>query len=50
MLLYRDEYYNPDTADAGILEVNLAKQRNGPTGLVKLRYDKAYQTISNNFF
>lgn len=50
MLLYRDEYYNPDTAEPGILEVNLAKQRNGPTGLVKLKYDKVYQTITNNYF
>jgi replicative DNA helicase len=50
ILLYRDEYYNPDTADAGILEVNLAKQRNGPTGLVKLKYDKIYQKIENSYF
>ncbi|MEC0231167.1 replicative DNA helicase [Paenibacillus alba] len=50
ILLYRDEYYNPDTAEPGILEVNLAKQRNGPTGLVKLKYDKVYQTITNNYF
>jgi replicative DNA helicase len=50
ILLYRDEYYNPDTADVGILEVNLAKQRNGPTGLVKLKYDKIYQKIENSYF
>ena len=50
MLLYRDEYYNPDTTEPGVLEVNLAKQRNGPTGLVKLKYDKAYQTIETLFF
>jgi len=46
ILLYRDEYYNPDTEDRGILEVNIAKQRNGPTGVVKLKYDKDYQRIS----
>lgn len=50
MLLYRDEYYNPDTTEPGVLEVNLAKQRNGPTGLVKLKYDKVYQTIETLFF
>jgi replicative DNA helicase len=49
ILLYRDEYYNPDTKEPGILEVNLAKQRNGPTGLVKLKYDKVFQTISNPY-
>ena len=46
ILLYRDEYYNPDTPDKGILEVNIAKQRNGPVGVVKLKYNKDYQTIT----
>lgn len=50
ILLYRDEYYNPDTSDKGVLEVNLAKQRNGPTGLSKLNYDKVNQTITNKYF
>lgn len=47
ILLYRDEYYNPDTADRDVLEVNLAKQRNGPVGTVKLHYDKDYQRIGS---
>ncbi|AFC32167.1 replicative DNA helicase [Paenibacillus mucilaginosus 3016] len=46
ILLYRDEYYNPETSDKGILEVNVAKQRNGPTGTVKLNYDKDTQKIT----
>ncbi|AFC28371.1 replicative DNA helicase [Paenibacillus mucilaginosus 3016] len=46
LLLYRDEYYNPETSDKGILEVNVAKQRNGPTGIVKLKYDKDTQKIT----
>jgi replicative DNA helicase len=46
ILLYRDEYYNPDTSDRGVIEVNVAKQRNGPTGLIKMRYDKDYQRIT----
>ncbi|KPJ59957.1 MAG: DNA helicase, partial [Planctomycetes bacterium DG_23] len=29
LLLYRDEYYDPDSMDRGIAEVNVAKQRNG---------------------
>lgn len=31
LLLYRDVYYNPDTEHKDILEVNIAKVRNGPT-------------------
>jgi replicative DNA helicase len=38
-MLYRDEYYNPKTPDAGIAEVIIEKQRNGPTGTVKLWFD-----------
>jgi replicative DNA helicase len=47
IMLYRDDYYNPDTEDKDIMEVNLIKQRNGPTGLVKLHYDKSFQRISS---
>ncbi|MEK5358818.1 replicative DNA helicase [Paenibacillus sp. FSL L8-0709] len=46
ILLYRDEYYNLDTPDPGVMEVNLAKQRNGPTGLVKLGFKKETQQIA----
>lgn len=43
LMLYRDEYYNPEEIDvAGIAEVNIAKQRNGPTGTVKLAWQKKY--------
>jgi replicative DNA helicase len=46
IMLYRDEYYNPDTPDRGVIEVNVAKQRNGPTGLIKMKYEKSYQRIT----
>ncbi len=36
--IYRDEVYNPDTADRGIAEVIVAKQRAGNTGTVKLAF------------
>lgn len=45
MMLYRDEYYNPDTEDKDILEVNTAKNRNGSIGLTKLFFDRELQAI-----
>ncbi|HNU79369.1 MAG TPA: replicative DNA helicase [Bacillota bacterium] len=36
MFLYRDEYYHPDTEKKNIGEINIAKQRNGPTGTIEL--------------
>lgn len=38
IMLYRDEYYHPDTVDRGIAEVIITKHRNGPTGTVKLLF------------
>lgn len=38
MFLYRDEYYNKETEDKNIAECIIAKQRNGPTGTIKLAW------------
>lgn len=38
LLLYRDEYYHPDTEEPGVAEVHIAKQRQGETGVVKLAW------------
>lgn len=46
-LLYRDEYYNPDTKEPGIMEINVGKQRNGPTGTVKVAFEKSYSTVTS---
>jgi replicative DNA helicase len=47
-LLYRDEFYNKeDSEEKGIAEVNIAKQRNGPTGVVRLAFRGEYTRFDN---
>jgi replicative DNA helicase len=47
VFLYRDELYNPNTSDKNIAEVIIQKQRNGPTGSLKLRFSKEYTRFDN---
>lgn len=47
MMLYRDEYYNPDTPDRGIAEILITKHRNGPTGTIKLLFEPQYTRFLN---
>lgn len=47
IMLYRDEYYSPDTPDRGIAEVIITKHRNGPTGTVKLLFDPQFTRFRN---
>lgn len=50
MLLHREDYYRmaePDFMPDNIAEVIVAKQRNGPTGTVKLTFDNKTTTFRN---
>jgi replicative DNA helicase len=47
MMLYREEYYEPDTPDRGIAEVIITKHRNGPTGTVKLLFEPQFTRFRN---
>ncbi|MEH2104983.1 replicative DNA helicase [Nostoc sp.] len=47
IMLYRDEYYSPDTPDRGIAEVIIAKHRNGPTGTAKLLFNPQFTKFQN---
>ena len=47
MFIYRDDYYNKDTEKKNIAEINIAKQRNGPIGVVELVWMPQYTQFVN---
>src|SRR5690606_7170027 len=42
MFLHRDDYYDAESQKKNIMEIIIAKQRNGPTGLVELAFLKQF--------
>jgi replicative DNA helicase len=46
MFIHRAEMTDPDTSDKGIAELHIKKHREGPLGVVPLRYDAAITTFS----
>src|SRR5205814_4172166 len=47
IFIFRDDYYEADSDQRGIAELIVAKQRNGPTGKVKVRFEAAYTRFDN---
>ncbi|MDB5053297.1 MAG: helicase, partial [Bacilli bacterium] len=45
--LYRDDYYDKESEKKNIIEVIIAKQRNGPTGTVELVFMKNFNKFVN---
>jgi replicative DNA helicase len=50
IFLYREEVYDRETEKKGIAEVNIAKQRNGPTGMLELGFQGEYTLFANITF
>jgi len=47
MFIYRDEVYNQESADRGVAEIIVAKQRNGPIGTKRLVFLGPYTRFDN---
>ena len=47
LLLHRDDYFNPTEENRGLAQVIIAKQRNGPTGEVALRFFREFMRFEN---
>lgn len=47
MFIYRDDYYNHDTERKDIAEIIIAKQRNGPIGIIELAWIPKYTKFAN---
>ncbi|MDP8232346.1 MAG: replicative DNA helicase [Candidatus Zophobacter franzmannii] len=47
MFIYRDEYYNKESEFPGIAEIIIGKNRHGPTGNIKLRWEAEFTTFKS---
>lgn len=47
IMLYRDDFYNDNTENPGVCEVNIVKHRSGPTGTVELTWVSKFTKFSD---
>lgn len=47
LLLYRDDFYNPESKDKGVAEIIIGKNRSGETGTVKVSWLGSFAAFEN---
>lgn len=47
LFIYREELYEPETDKKGIAEIHIAKHRNGPVGVIPMRFDASTTKFSD---
>jgi replicative DNA helicase len=47
LFIYREDVYDPKEENAGVAEIIIGKQRNGPTGVVKLAFIREHTRFEN---
>jgi len=47
LFIYREDHYKKDSEKKNIVEIHIAKHRNGPTGIVELYFNENFVTFEN---
>ena len=47
LMMYREEYYRPETPDKGIAEIIIGKQRMGETGVIRVLFQGEFSRFRN---
>ena len=48
LMLYRDEYYDRDSEELGVMEIIVGKNRNGSTGTCRVKFDPVVGRFDNS--